>query len=260
MNSIIQRIKHHDWRGYALPIGLLLLWALATQQGWVNTKLIVPPDKVLDVAWKELAKSNLYTGVAWSIGRDLAGLLLGLSAGIAVGVLLGVSTLADRLIGPTFHTVRQISLFAWLPLLSALVGTGDLSKVIFIAFSAFYPVVLGTLEGVKGVSLTHLEVARVYGFSRTQVLTRLILPSAAPQIAGGARLGLIYAWLATIGSEFLLVSEGNGIGSIVFRGRAAFNVELILFGLLIIGLIGAFFNRLANQAEQRLLPWRSPQR
>jgi sulfonate transport system permease protein len=260
MNHTLQRLKSQDWRGYALPLLLLTLWALSTHQGWVNTKLIVPPEKVISVGWTELGKSSLYAGVAWSIGRDLVGLLIGALSGIAVGILLGVSPLADRTLGPTFHTVRQISLFAWLPLLSALVGTGDLSKVIFIAFSAFYPIVLGTLEGVKGVSLPHIEVARVHGFTRVQVLTRLILPSAAPQIAGGARLGLIYAWLATIGSEFLLVSEGNGIGSIVFRGRAAFNVELILFGLLIIGLIGALFNRLANQAEQRLLPWRAAQR
>ena len=77
---------------------------------------------------------------------------------------------------------------------------------------------------------------------------------------GGLRLGLIYAWLATIGAEFLLVNDGHGIGNIVFKGRNAFNVELILFGLLSIGLVGVAFNHLATLAEQRLLHWRAPQR
>lgn len=260
MSHFIQSVQKKDWRGWVLPIALITIWFTSTQLGWVNTKLIVPPLKVFEVGAKELAKPDLYLGVAWSIGRDLIGLLTGALIGIAVGILLGVSRLADKLIGPTFHTARQISLFAWLPLLSAIAGTGDLSKVIFIGFSAFYPVVLGTLEGVKGVSQSHLEVARVYGFGSWQTLTHLILPSAAPQIMSGFRLALIYAWLATIGAEFLLVSEGYGIGSIVFRGRAAFNVELILFGLLIIGLIGTTFNRVATAGEHRLLPWRQTAR
>lgn len=180
--------------------------------------------------------------------------------GIAVGSLIGASRLADKIIGPTFHTARQISLFAWLPLLSALVGTGELSKVIFIGFSAFYPVVLGTLDGVRSVTAAHAEVAKVYGFTRRQIFTKLILPAAAPQILSGLRLGLIYAWLATIGAEFLLVNDGQGLGNTVFKGRMAFNVELILFGLLAIALIGNAFNRLAGRAEQRLLRWRTPNR
>ncbi len=249
-----------DWRGLVLPLGFLILWSVATARQWVNIKLIVPPLGVLTTGLLELGDSSFYAGLALSLWRDLSGFGLGALAGVAVGVLIGVSRLADKLIGPTFHTARQISLFAWLPLLSALVGTGDAAKIIFIAFSAFYPIVLATLEGVQGISQAHLEVAKVYGFNRTQLLFRLILPAALPQIASGVRLGLIYAWLATIGAEFLLVNDGHGLGNIVFKGRAAFNVELILFGLVVIGFIGATFNRLTDLAERRLLRWRAPAR
>lgn len=246
-----------DWRGLVLPVLFVVVWYALTRWNLVNTKLIVPPVGVLQTGLQELANPDFYLGVGLSLWRDLSGFTLGSLLGVAVGVLLGVSKLADRLIGPTFHTARQISLFAWLPLLSAIVGTGDLSKIIFISFSAFYPVVLGTLDGVKGVSLAHAEVAKVYGFTRTQLLFRLILPAAAPQLLGGLRLGLIYAWLATIGAEYLLVNDGQGIGNTVFKGRMVFNVELILFGLLAIGLVGNAFNRVAELAEKRLLRWRA---
>lgn len=252
--------QRFDWRALVLPIGFITVWAIATQLHWVNTKLIVPPWGVVTTGLKELANSSFYEGIALSLWRDLSGFGIGALAGVATGVLIGVSKLADRILGPTFHTARQISLFAWLPLLSALVGTGDLSKIIFISFSTFYPVVLGTLDGVKSISPTHLEVAKVYGFNRTQLLFRLILPAASPQIVSGIRLGLIYAWLATIGAEFLLVNDGHGLGNIVFKGRAAFNIELILFGLIAIGLIGAIFNRITDQVEKRWLRWRAPQR
>lgn len=249
-----------DWRGLVLPVALVLVWYAATALELVNTKLIVPPAGVVAQGLKELGHANFYLGIGLSLWRDLSGFTLGALAGIAVGALIGVSHLADKVIGPTFHTARQISLFAWLPLLSALVGTGELSKIIFIGFSAFYPVVLGTLEGVRGVSRAHAEVARIYGFTPAQVFFKLILPAASPQILAGLRLGLIYAWLATIGAEYLLVNDGQGIGNIVFKGRMAFNVELILFGLLAIGLVGNAFNRIAAVAERRLLRWRAPAR
>jgi sulfonate transport system permease protein len=253
--SPAQAPQKKDWRFLVLPAALLALWTLVTQMQWVNTKVIVPPGLVLSTAWTELQRPDFYQGVAMSLGRDLAGFTLGGLAGVVLGVLLGVSSLARSFIGPTFHTLRQISLFAWLPLLAAIAGSGDLSKIVFIAFSAFYPVVLATCEGVAGVSVSHLEVARVYRFTPRQVLTRLILPSASPHIVSGLKLGLIYAWMATIGAEFLLFDFSGGIGQTVFRGRAAFRVDLILFGLFVIGLVGYGFTRLALAAEQRLLRW-----
>lgn len=246
-----------DWRGLMLPLALLAVWWTVTALAWVDTRLIVPPFGVIETALRTLGEADFYSGVLASLGRDLAGFTLGASAGIALGALMGMSRWAERSVGPTFHTLRQISLFAWLPLLSSWLDTGDVSKVVFIALSAFYPVVLGSFEGVRGVTRAHAEVARVYGFTPRQRLTRLVLPAAAPQILTGLRLGLIYAWIATIGSEFLLANYGHGLGNIVFKGRAAFDIELILVGMLAIGLIGYGFNRLADLVEARVLRWRA---
>lgn len=252
------RLPALRWRGAVLPFALLALWWFVTEAGWVNTKLIVPPAAVLRTGAQALQDPLFYQGVLFSLGRDLAGFTVGGVAGLGLGVLMGVSRWADGAIGPTFHTLRQISLFAWLPLLSTWLGYGELSKLVFISLSALYPVALGTFEGVRSVSRAHAEVARVYRFTRLQVLTRLILPAAAPQIATGLTLGLVYAWVATIGSEFLLANWGHGLGNVIIKARAAFNVELIVFGMLAIGLVGALLNRVAVHLEARALPWRAP--
>ncbi len=254
--SLIQAWKKTDFRGWILPVGLLFVWWLITAEGWVNTRLIVPPGNVIKVALQTLQDPLFYQGVLFSLGRDISGFVVGSLGGVILGTALGVSRLADRIVGPTFHTVRQISLFAWLPILSSWLGYGELSKLVFISLSTLYPVALGSFEGVRGVSKAHAEVAKVFRFSRSQILFKLILPSATPQIATGLTLGLVYAWVATIGSEFLLANWGNGLGNIVIKGRAAFNIELIIFGMLVIGVVGVVLNSVAARIEAYVLRWR----
>lgn len=254
-------LKGRSWpdpRPWVLPLALIALWVLSTSRGWVDTKVVVPPAQVLATAWRELFNAEFYTGVALSLWRDLTGFTVGATAGVLLGALLGVSPLARLTIGPTFHSLRQVSLFAWLPILAAVAGSGDLSKIVFVGFSAFYPMVLATVEGVQGVSVAHAEVARVYGFNWRQRFFGLILPSAAPQILSGLKLALVYAWLGTIGAEFLLYDFSNGLGQIVIKGRSAFRVDLILFGLFVIGLIGFGFAHLIARLERHLLRWRPP--
>jgi sulfonate transport system permease protein len=250
--------RNRDWRGAVLPLAFLVVWYAITALQLVNTKLIVRPAAVVEAGWKVVSSGQLLAGLQASLTRDIAGFAAGSAAGILFGLLLGVSRWAERLVGPTFHTLKQISLFAWLPLLSTWLGTGEAAKILFIALSAFYPVALNTFEGVRSVTRAQVEVARVLGLDRWQLAWRLVLPAASPQIATGLHLALLYAWLATIGAEYLLGSSAQGIGNVVIRGKAAFHVELIIVGMLLIGIVGMVLNRLATLVESRVLYWRGP--
>jgi sulfonate transport system permease protein len=254
--NLIHLIRNRDWRWAVLPLTLLTVWYVVTTLGWVNTKLIVPPEKVYQAAVKAISRDGFMEGVEASLMRDMSGFVIGSFAGIVFGVLLGLSRWTERIVGPTFNTLKHISLFAWLPLISTWLGTGDSAKIVFISLTTFYPVAINTFDGVRSVPRTQLEVARVYAFTRWQSITRLIVPAASPQILTGLHLGLIYAWMATIGAEFLLVTADTGLGDAVIKGRAAFNVELIVFGMLIIGLVGALLNFIATRIESHLLAWR----
>jgi sulfonate transport system permease protein len=257
MDSIFSRLRQVDLRGLVLPIAFVALWYAVTALGWVNTKLIVPPGNVVKVAYEYVVGTDFFVAIGWSLLRNLSGFAIGAGAAIAFGIVLGVSRWIEGFFGPTFHTLKQISVFAWLPLISAWLGTGNDSKILFVALTVFYPVALYTIEGVQSVTREQLELAKVYRLRSYQVLTKLIFPAASPQIIAGLQLGLIYGWLATIGSEFLLFKSGPGIGDVVIRGRAAFNVELIVFGLVTIGLIGTALNRVATRLEARALRWRN---
>lgn len=246
-------------RGWVIPVLFVLLWGVASALDWVNPKLIPSPLQVVTVAVSTVLNPEFWLGTGASVLRDLSGFVLGSVLGVGFGVLLGVSRVADYVFSPSFNALRQISLFAWLPLISTFLGYDNSAKILFISLSVFYPVALHTIEGVRNIPLNQFEVAKVYQFSRWQLLRKLVLPAAAPQIFIGLQLGLIFAWLATIGSEFLLANYGIGLGNIIISGRAAFNVELIIFGMLVIGLIGMGLNAIATRLERRALAWRAPQ-
>lgn len=238
-----------------LPVLFLLLWSIASSQLWLDPKLIPSPWAVVTQAAQSFTQIEFWQGFFASLGRNFVGYTLGATLGVAFGVLLGTSRFAQWFFAPGFHVLRQVSLFAWLPLISTFLGYGNVAKILFITLSVFYPVALHSLEGVSSISSKYREVANVYQFPKLYTYRKLILPAASPQIFVGLQLGLIFAWLATVGSEFLLANYGVGLGNLVIRGRQQFNVELILLGMFSIGMIGVLLNRVLVIIEQRVLVW-----
>ena len=242
-------------RGWVVPAGLLLLWWAAFHFGWSTSSLLVSPAAVWQRAVRYAASGELLTALGASLWRNLAGFAIGAGAGLVFGAALAFSRLFERAVGPSFHTLKQISLFAWIPLISVWFGLGDAAKVAFLSLAAFFPVVLNTFEGIRSVPREFIEVARVLRFTRLQMLSRVVLPSALPSIFAGIHLALIYAWLATLGAEYLLVA-GQGIGNTMIDGRERFEMDLVIFGVIVVGLVGFTLNWVATQFERRLLAWR----
>lgn len=238
-----------------IPALFIALWSTASAQAWLDPKLIPSPWNVLASARHTLAQADFWHGLAASVSRNLIGYALGASLGVAFGVALGTSKWVNWFFAPGFNILRQISLFAWLPLISTFFGYGNGAKILFITFSVFYPVALHSLEGVSSISAKYREVGQVYQFPKAYAYRKLILPAAGPQIFVGLQLGLIFAWLATVGSEFLLANYGVGLGNLVIRGREQFNVPLIILGMLAIGCVGVLLNAGLARIERHLLRW-----
>lgn len=251
--------RHHPipkrLRGWVLPLLILVLWSWAVGSGAVNSPLLVSPLAVWERALQQVASGELWSALSASLQRNAWGFVIGSSVGLVFGALLGASRWFDRLVGPSFHTLKQISLFAWIPMLTMWFGLGEAAKIAFVAMAAFFPVVLNTCEGVRSVPGELLEVARVYEFGPWQLLRRVIAPAAAPSVFTGIQLSLIYTWLATLGAEYLLAS-GQGIGNTLIDGREHFQMDLVLFGVVVIGLVGYALNWTLAALELRLLSWR----
>ena len=245
-----------DYRGLALPLSLLLAWYVVTTFDLANSHILAPPQAVWLEGYKHLMTGSFFLDLVSSLSRDAAGLAAGGSAGLLLGLALGVSRWCERLIAPTFNALKQIAIFAWIPLISAWFGTGESAKVVFVALAAFFPMVINVFEGVRGVSRDYVEVARAFEFGPWQLLRKVILPAASPQILTGLQLALIYSWLATLGAEYFMKSS-YGVGNSMIDGREHFNMGSVLFGVVVVGVIGAVIDRFSTRLERRLLRWRN---
>jgi sulfonate transport system permease protein len=242
-------------RGATLPLFLLFVWWGAYGFGWTHSTLFVPPQQVVKTSWTMLRSGELPTAIIASIGRDLAGMLIGSVAGMIFALALGLSARATQIVSPTFHAIKQVSLFAWIPLLTVWFGLGELSKVMFISLAAFFPVSLNTLEGIAGIPRQYVEVARVFAFTPAQTFLRVVLPAVVPSLFNGLYLALVSSWIATLGAEYMMTS-GSGVGNLLTDGRENFRMDEVILGVAVVGAVGFGLHAIAARIEAYLQRWR----
>ncbi|MEW6436550.1 MAG: ABC transporter permease [Pseudomonadota bacterium] len=244
------------WQGAVLPLLLFGLWWLSAEYKWISPTVLVSPARMLAALGDPAIRDTLVGGIEASAVRLAEGAILGIAIGVFVGFALALSGLAERLFGPSLNAVRQIAMFAWIPLLTAWFGNGDLGKVLFVAFGSFFPVAMGICEGVKAVPSQLKEVGRVYCLSPWLQFRMIILPAATPAIITSLQLSLLLSWVSTIGAEYLMGGMAQGVGTFVMMGQDQVRPDVILLGVTVIALSGFVFNKLVRSTSRYLLRWR----
>ncbi|WP_252089968.1 ABC transporter permease [Pseudomonas sp. MWU13-3659] len=246
----------NNWQSLLLPAAVLMVWQAANSFGWVDANILSSPLDVLRSLYAGLLDGSLPEALRLSLQRTLAGLLLGGGAGFTLGLLLGLSQNTERLLGPSLSALRQVALFAWVPLLTAWFGLGEGAKLVFVGLAAFFPLLIATQRGIASLSPQLGEAAQALRLSLPHRLRLLVLPGAAPAIFAGLRLALIYAWLGTIGAEYFMPSDG-GIASLMIGAQQLFRMDQVMAAMVLIGLVGALFGHLGQRLESRATRWRS---
>ncbi|CAG8864558.1 hypothetical protein PS627_01090 [Pseudomonas fluorescens] len=250
-----QRTRAQGWQGLLLPLALLGLWQACNSLGWIDGNILTSPLEVVRCLAAGLADGSLPEALRMSLQRTLSGLLVGGSAGFVLGLLLGLSGTAERMLGPGLSALRQVAIFAWVPLLTAWFGLGEGAKVVFVSLAAFFPLFIATQRGIASLSPQLGEAARALRLGFPHRLRLLVLPGAAPAIFAGLRLSLIYAWLGTIGAEYFMPSDG-GIASLMIGAQQLFRMDQVMAAMVLIGLIGALLGTLGQRIESRATRWR----
>ena len=242
--------------GLVVPILLLAAWEFATRRELFSPQLLPPPKMLFDTWWDMQTSGELALNMKVSLLRVAAGFLLGATLGLLIGTAMGTWKVVDQYLGPLFNAMRQVPVVGWLPFLMVWLGIGEVFKVVFISLGALIPMALKTYEGIKSVSPSYLEVARVLEFNRARQLTRIVLPSALPTILIGLRLSLSEAWMLVVAAE--LVAASVGIGNTMTVARRLFQTDVVLVSVIVIALTGYGANKVLVLLETQLLTWRRP--
>jgi NitT/TauT family transport system permease protein len=253
-------------RAIALGVGFPLLLIAAWQQAVVatGTKLIPTPYQVglmmYDFAWggihNDAFSGTLLTHLAASMLRVYGGFGLAIALGIPLGLLIGKVPVIRQLLDPTLSVLRPIPVTAWLPLSMIFFGLGPRSAVFLVFLGAFYPILLNTIFGVRSVDAKLFEAASMLGCDGSRMFRQVVLPAALPSIFNGLRLGHGFAWILIVVGE--MTGVPTGLGSVIMDGRTLSRTDLVVSGMILIGIAGFLCDRVIVALNNRVLRW-SPQ-
>jgi NitT/TauT family transport system permease protein len=241
------------------PAVAILLWHLATSG---QAYSLIPPPAEVALEWWDLAfggiYDDLYSGTLLghalaSTSRVYGGFALAAAVALPLGMLIGRVRALRDLLDPTLQLLRPIPVTAWLPLAMIVFGIGPKSAFFLVFLGAFYPVLLNTVFGVRGVEARLFEAAAMLGVSPTAVFWKVVLPAALPSIFTGLRLALGFAWVVIVVGEMTGVQ--TGLGAIIMEARQLSRTEIVISGMVTIGLLGFLSDQAVQALGRRLLRW-----
>ena len=241
---------------YISVITFFLAWEVVVKTGVVPGTLLASPSQVFDAFVYKLTNVNpdgavMATHVWTSIQEAFLGYILALAIGIPLGLAMGWFGVVEGLFRPVFELIRPIPPIAWIPLTVFWFGIGLTGKVFIIWLAGIVPCVINSYVGVRMTNPTLIQMARTYGASDWQIFTQLCIPSALPMVFGALQLALAYCWTNLVAAE--LLAADSGLGFLITMGGRLGRPDIIVLGMICVGLSGAAIGFIIDKIEKRLL-------
>ena len=235
----------------ALPSVLFAIWWFASAG---STSFFFPPLRDILGAFGDTWTADRWSqDVAPSIGRLLVGYLASCAIGITLGVCIGRVIWLRQLTEPLLEFLRAIPPPVLVPVIMLFAGIGDGMKIIVIISGCVWPILLNTVQGVRGIDSVQTDTAAVYGFSRATILTRVVVPAASPQIVTGMRQALSIGVILMVISEMFAAHSGLGFAIVQFQ--RSFAIPAMWSGVILLGLLGVTLALLFHLFDRRALHW-----
>jgi NitT/TauT family transport system permease protein len=228
-------------------------WGYATLGGYVSKTFLADPLTMVEEGWLLLTKYGFLYDIAITIWRVLGGFVLAALVAVPVGILMGAYKPIEAFFEPFVSFARYLPASAFIPLLILWAGLGELQKLLVIFIGSVFQIVLMVAITVAGVRRDLVEAALTLGARDRGILGRVLIPASAPEIAECLRLVLGWAWTYVIVAE--LIGSSSGIGHMIIDSQALLATGQIIFGIIVIGVIGLISDFLFKWANRRLFPW-----
>jgi len=256
-SNYVQRMKTTGLNLFSLAV-FLVLWTLVAR--WQKSPFFATPQDIILGFGQMFTVGDaegyrLWTHLLHSIVRVFAGFGAACAIGIPGGLFLGLYPKIYERTRIIIEPVRFISPIAWIPMaIVLLIGFTRYMFVIWVA--SFFPIFVSTLWSVRQVNPIYINVARVAGASRSFIITKIIIPSVLPSIVGGMRISLGISWMCIVAAE-MIGGQMVGIGRLILKSAMVTRMDLVVVGMISIGIIGYAINELIIKIEKHIFRWRS---
>ena len=237
-------------------VSLLALWQLAAELKLISPVFFPSPVRTLAELYQQVLDGRLWAPLGATTLRMLYGWLLASAVGVALGVAIGASKAARDYLEPLLELLRPLPASSIIPVAILFLGLSNVMSTAVIAFGSLWPVLLATVQGLKAPEPQLLELCSTLRMSRAQVLLKVDLPGALPDIVAGARVGLGIALILAVVTE--MQASLPGIGQNILLAQRSFRSPELYAGIVVLGLMGFVANQALLLAERRLLRWRAP--
>ncbi len=226
-----------------LPLlALLAIWEAVVRGFDVNPRLFPSIAPVVEAGIDSIRDGTLIGHVGASLGRIALGTLIGILIAVPLGILMGTHRVVSAFFTPLLRFFSVLAGIAWIPIATLWFGYG-FGAITFVIFNAvFFVVAYNTLLGVTGIPMALRHAAASLGASRWQLFSEVLLPGALPNIVTGVRTGLGFAWRGLIAAE--MIATNVGLGYMLFVARDFYRTEVIVLGMIVIGLLWLMIDRL----------------
>lgn len=237
-------------RCYMIVI-ILIIWYLGSSLKLWNSFIIPSPEKVIKSFFILLKNGKLLKSIAISLERVMIGFGISILFALPFGVIFGLKPKVYEYFKNILEFLRHVPPLALVPMIILWFGIGELSKIVIIVLASFFPIFLNSLKGIVSCDEKYIEVGRVFGLKAKDIFLKIILPSAIPDILMGLKLGLGYSWRAIIAAE--LIASSSGIGYLILDAQQISRSDIVVVGILSIGIVGVFTDYIFTNFMNRYL-------
>jgi NitT/TauT family transport system permease protein len=239
--------------GVAFFVLFVAAWAVATLGGFVQKTFLADPLTMLQSGWTLLTKMGFAHDIGMTVWRVLGGFVIAAALALPLGVAMGAYKPVEAFFEPFVSFARYLPASAFIPLLILWAGIGEAQKLSVIFIGSFFQLVLMIAVTVGHTRRDLVEAAYTLGVRDRSLIWRVLIPGAAPEIAETLRMVLGWAWTYVIVAE--LIGASSGIGHMITDSQALLATDQIIFGIIVIGLIGLCSDLLFKALNRRLFPW-----
>ncbi|MBR0645915.1 ABC transporter permease [Plastoroseomonas hellenica] len=228
-------------------------WGLATYGGFVPPLFLASPGQTLVAGWSLLTEFNFLGDIAVTVFRVVGGFAIAAAIGVPLGLMMGAFKPIEAFFEPFISFARYLPASAFIPLLILWAGVGEAQKLSVIIIGSVFQVVIMVAVIAGATRMDLVEAAYTLGSRRAGILRRVIIPSAAPDVMETMRLVLGWAWTYVIVAE--LIGATSGIGHMIMDSQRLLDTGQMIFGIVVIGLIGLITDFLFKALNRWLFPW-----